>query len=273
MDITVLKNLLRIANAESLTVAAQASHLTLQALAAQLKKAEAHFGFALFHRTHKGVALTPQGQQLMPYIAQVVQCAGQLDQHALTLRQQQRPQLHIALNATFPGSISQKIIRFLTARLPGYTLLFSTAETPENLQKLALGDADMAIVLGDNVPGYYPLALPGLDIQVVAARAHARECPPAALIRPLPACAYAACFARFTAARYPGDPVPQIPSGGEQVTVSLLHSMDAVGIVSLDTARANNLHVLPGFSYQISATLLMKNILITQSDIQELNIN
>ncbi|CCK10821.1 Transcriptional Regulator, LysR family [Cronobacter sakazakii 680] len=45
MDIKVLRNLLKTAQMGSLTCAAEEANITIQALAAQLNKAEEYFGF------------------------------------------------------------------------------------------------------------------------------------------------------------------------------------------------------------------------------------
>ena len=274
MDITVLKNLLIIARTSSLTVAAREANLSLQALAAQLKKAEAHFGFALFHRDHKGVSLTASGQQLLPYITHVVQSAGQLTHQAQKLQRRHVPPLHIALNNTFSAATNQRIIGFLTRQLAGYTLLFSASETPENLTKMASGEADMAVVLGDNIPqAYFRLPLPGLYIQVVAACATADKTPLQTLIRPQPSCAYAASFMRFVTGHYPLSRPEEMISGSEHVTLSLLKSLPAAGIISESLAAENNLHTIPGFSEKITAYLIMKNALLTASDLPDFTEN
>ena len=52
MDIKVLKNIVTVARTGSITDAAEQVHVTVQALAAQLKKLEDHCGFKLFDRTN-----------------------------------------------------------------------------------------------------------------------------------------------------------------------------------------------------------------------------
>ncbi|AFJ45181.1 LysR family transcriptional regulator [Shimwellia blattae] len=272
MDITVLNNLLKTASAGSLTVAARESHLSLQALAAQLKKAEIWFGVPLFHRHHKGVTLTEQGQQLLPYIRQVVQSANQLEHQARQLQIQQSPQIHIALNNTFSVATNQRIIEYLTHKLAGHALVFSASETPENLAKMKSGEADIAIVLGESFPQqYHRIILPDLYISVVAASSSAWSGVAESLICPQQACAYAASYRRFLSGFYPSPAQRpgEIPSGSEQVTLSLLLSRNAVGIISRAQATAHQLRPVAGFSDRINASLLMKNAYLTAADIPD----
>ncbi|WP_196908319.1 LysR family transcriptional regulator [Candidatus Symbiopectobacterium sp. 'North America'] len=59
MDSKVLKHFLKIVQLGSLTAAADDACLTVQALAAQIKKLEQHMGLRLLNRTNKAVSLTP----------------------------------------------------------------------------------------------------------------------------------------------------------------------------------------------------------------------
>ncbi|WP_017346684.1 LysR family transcriptional regulator [Pantoea sp. A4] len=275
MDIKVLKNILKMAQVGSLTCAADEAHLTVQALAAQLKKLEEHCGFRLFLRTNKGIALTADGQELLPFIMNVVKSSDQLQQKIQQLRQREPLPLRFSLNSTFSLDINQNIMRFMMKKLGNYRPVFSTSESPDNVQKMAKGESDIAVVIGNIVPdGFYCIPLKGLSIKVVAAMDSSQTGPLTALIKPLPECPYLQSFERFISEsgdKYPG--LMTLYSGSEIVSISMLKSFGSIGIVSRAMAEQNNLTVLPHFEDVLNVHLVMNEPLLEEGDLEPLYSN
>ncbi|MFT4020425.1 MAG: LysR family transcriptional regulator [Acinetobacter sp.] len=269
MDMKVLMNLLKTAQMGSLTSAAEDACLTIQALAAQLKKAEAYFGIKIFDRTNKGVTLTEEGKQLMPYIRDVVQSAESLQFKARQLKKNMTDPIRVALNSTFSADTNKKIIDFLIERLGSDKIIFSTSESPENVNKLSKDEIDMAVIIGNHVPsGYYRLRLTGLHITVVAACASQNHHTVRTLIQPLSECPYSTSFDKFFSSdQRRSKDINILCSGSEFITVSLLKSDHRIGMMSKDVARANNLFIVPDFEDVLEVYLIMKQPMLTEQDL------
>jgi len=269
MDSKILKNFLKTAQLGSLSAAAQEACVTVQALAAQLNKLEQQLGFRLFDRTNKGVTLTDEGRDILPWVTDVVKSSAELQHRAAHLRQRGAPALHIALNNTFPDAVNQALMTFLRDRLSAWPLIFSTSESPENLAKLARDEADIGVIIGDRLPaGLYAVNLPGLNIEVVAASAGMPVNNDTVLIKPMPECAYSDCFERFVS-RYKNGyaKLPVHYSGSEHISVAMIKSSNSIGIISRRVALMNNLTILPEFTDALSVTLLMKTPLLSDRDL------
>ncbi|EPU0991488.1 LysR family transcriptional regulator [Cronobacter turicensis] len=270
MDIKVLRNLLKTAQLGSLTCAAEEANLTIQALAAQLNKAEEYFGFKIFNRTNKGAVLTPEGKHLLPYIMNVVKTSEHLRLKAEQLKKSTTTPIRIALNSTFSVDTNKKIINFMIDKLSDYSVIFSTSESPENLVKIAKDETDIAVVLGGNVPpGFYSIKLTGLHIKVIAACSAESAATTTTLVQPLAECPYSASFDKFTARHKPLlQEASVIFSGSELITVSLMKSFSSIGIISQDLALANGLNILPGFEDILDVHLIMKEPILTEHDLE-----
>ncbi|MFT8210342.1 MAG: LysR family transcriptional regulator [Symbiopectobacterium sp.] len=259
MDSKVLKHFLKIVQLGSLT--------------AQIKKLEQHMGFRLLNRTNKGVSLTPEGQHMLPEIMAMVRTAEQLQRKVDQLRQHAPTTLHIALNSTFSLDINHSIMNFMMDTLHGYRIVFSSSESPENLTKLANGDADMGMVIGCPAQCDDPMYLiDALKVPIVAAMAPGTTLALAPLIKPVAECAYVRVFERFVAMYQPWVQGKAVyDSGSEQVSMSLMKSQGGVGMVSQAIAEAHQLTVVPDFMDALDVYLAMKNPLLDNQDIAALN--
>jgi len=270
MDIKVLKNIVNVARTGSITDAAEQVHVTVQALAAQLKKLEDHCGFKLFDRTNKGVSLTQEGVGILPHVLEIVRSSERMQLKINQLRQSrnQRLPLRVALNSTLSMEINQQIMGGVVSKLSGYSPIFSCSESPDNLTKLAKDEADMVVVLGDSVPeNYHSVPLKGSRIQVVASSSCNDSSAPCPVINPLPVCPYSSIFSRLHD-RWPGllDPVTLVHPVHVYVRVSMIKSFGGVGVLSRAVAEANELFIWPGFSDFLDVYLVMKEPWIIEEE-------
>ncbi|MEN4824991.1 MULTISPECIES: LysR family transcriptional regulator [unclassified Pseudomonas] len=267
MDIRVLRNIVNVARTGSITDAAEQVHVTVQALAAQLKKLEDHCGFKLFDRTNKGVSLTQEGAGILPHVLEIVRSSERMQLKINQLRERQSQPLRVALNSTLSMEINQQIMGGVVGNLTGCSPIFSCSETPDNLTKLAKGEADMVVILGDSVPaGFYSVSLKGLRIEVVACSV-SDDAVPSVVIKPLPECPYASIFSRFAERRTGAlQGATVFHSGSEIVSVSMIKSFGGMGVLSRAVAEANQLFVWPGFSDFLDVYLVMKEPWIVEEE-------
>lgn len=265
MDSRTLRNLMRIVQTGSLSAAAEQSCLTVQALAAQLNKVEEQFGFRLFRRSNKGLALTSQGSELTPFMEQVLAATRQLEEKVAALKTPRRRTLKVALNTTLPAEFNRRMIERLIAVFPQYQLEFSYAESMENLSKLKNEHFDLAILVGQP-SGFTSIAMPDVQVRVVGAHCGEEDDSLGLLgdrfqVRPAEECPYSRSFLRFLDAglgEY-GPSQRMVYSCSETLTLSLITQLDGLGLVSRDAALRNGLAIFPDFEDFLEVRLAVNN--------------
>ncbi|EJO56460.1 transcriptional regulator, LysR family, partial [Burkholderia multivorans CF2] len=75
MDLTLLRAFATVAREGNLTRAAAQLHLTQPAVSLQIKHLQETLGVALFTRTSRGLALTRDGQTLLPHAERALAAA------------------------------------------------------------------------------------------------------------------------------------------------------------------------------------------------------
>jgi DNA-binding transcriptional LysR family regulator len=256
---------MRIVQTGSLSAAAEQSCLTVQALAAQLNKVEEQFGFRLFRRSNKGLALTSQGSELTPFMDQVLAATRQLEEKVAALKTPRQRTLKVALNTTLPAEFNRRMIDRLIAVFPQYQLEFSYAESMENLSKLKNEHFDLAILIGQQ-SGFTSIPMPDVQVHVVGAHCGEEDDSLGLLgdrfqVRPAEECPYSRSFLRFLDAglgEY-GPSQRMIYSCSETLTLSLITQLDGLGLVSRDAALRNGLAIFPDFEDFLEVRLAVNN--------------
>jgi DNA-binding transcriptional LysR family regulator len=95
MDLTLLRAFVTVAREGNLTRAATHLHLTQPAVSLQIKHLQEALGVALFTRTSHGLALTRDGQALLPHAERALAAAGDVLRAAAALRHEVRGRLRI----------------------------------------------------------------------------------------------------------------------------------------------------------------------------------
>ncbi|WP_069264479.1 LysR family transcriptional regulator [Paraburkholderia nodosa] len=95
MDLTLLRAFVTVAREGNLTRAATRLHLTQPAVSLQIKHLQEALGIALFTRTSHGLALTRDGQALLPHAERALAAAGDVQRAAAALRHEVRGRLRI----------------------------------------------------------------------------------------------------------------------------------------------------------------------------------
>ncbi|WP_028203288.1 LysR family transcriptional regulator [Paraburkholderia nodosa] len=95
MDLTLLRAFVTVAREGNLTRAATHLHLTQPAVSLQIKHLQEALGVTLFTRTSHGLALTRDGQALLPHAERALAAAGDVLRAAAALRHEVRGRLRI----------------------------------------------------------------------------------------------------------------------------------------------------------------------------------
>jgi len=95
MDLTLLRAFVMVAHEGNLTRAALHLHLTQPAVSLQIKHLQETLGVTLFTRTSRGLALTRDGQALLPHAERALAAAGDVQRAAAALRHEVRGKLRI----------------------------------------------------------------------------------------------------------------------------------------------------------------------------------
>ncbi|MBB5467838.1 DNA-binding transcriptional LysR family regulator [Paraburkholderia sp. CI2] len=95
MDLTLLRAFVTVAREGNLTRAAVQLHLTQPAVSLQIKHLQETLGVTLFTRNSHGLALTRDGQALLPHAERALGAAADVQRAAQTLRQEVRGRLRI----------------------------------------------------------------------------------------------------------------------------------------------------------------------------------
>ncbi|MGY6239076.1 LysR family transcriptional regulator [Burkholderia ambifaria] len=95
MDLTLLRAFATVAREGNLTRAAVQLHLTQPAVSLQIKHLQETLGITLFTRTSRGLALTRDGQTLLPHAERALAAATDVQRAAAALRHEVRGRLRI----------------------------------------------------------------------------------------------------------------------------------------------------------------------------------
>jgi DNA-binding transcriptional LysR family regulator len=95
MDLILLRAFVTVAREGNLTRAAVQLHLTQPAVSLQIKHLQETLGVTLFTRTSHGLALTRDGQALLPHAERALGAASDVQRAAASLRQEVRGRLRI----------------------------------------------------------------------------------------------------------------------------------------------------------------------------------
>ncbi len=145
------------ARSPSLRKAAEALDVSQPALSKQIQRLEEHFGFALFRRHGRGIALTTEGSALL---ARLEPAYDQID-HALTdAGRTLNGQLRISTVNTLAAYMLPQLAAELLRRAPAATLSLMTASSEDVVEAILRGKADLGLV--------YDLAVDSEQLERVA---------------------------------------------------------------------------------------------------------
>jgi DNA-binding transcriptional LysR family regulator len=138
-----------LAEAGTLTAAADQVALSLPAVSARLKALEDAFGTALCERSPKGVTLTAAGQRLLAHARDLLEKASLTNEDVADFARTPRGQVRMAANTTaISEHMPELLARFLAAH-PRIDIALTEAVSAEVVKQVREGQVDIGIYSPD----------------------------------------------------------------------------------------------------------------------------
>jgi DNA-binding transcriptional LysR family regulator len=160
LDSDLMRSFLAVADTGSVTAAADRVGRTQSAVSMQIRRLEDSLGQPLFLRLPRGVALTPRGEQLMPYARRVT---GLLDEAAVALREKPLDgPVRIGIPDEYAGSILPRALAAFSERHPAVEVTVRCDFTDPQTAALKADTLDLAVIFdsshtsGEEVLGIDP---------------------------------------------------------------------------------------------------------------------
>jgi DNA-binding transcriptional LysR family regulator len=140
--------MVRVAEANSLTRGAEASHISLPVAGTRIKKLEESVGAKLLYRISQGVTLTPPGQALVQHarlvLQQIEQLRGDLQEYAKGVK----GHLRIYANTTSLGEYLPPVLREYLLSHPDVNSDLRERLSHDTVRAVTEGQTDIDIVAG-----------------------------------------------------------------------------------------------------------------------------
>lgn len=149
MELYHLRTFVAVAEERNLTRASERLFTSQPAISAHIKALEETLGVTLFHRTPKGMRLTPVGEDLLPRARQALAAAGDFLQHARNLQNELVASVRIGLNTDARFLRVTALQAGLAARHPRLDVAMLAGTTGANLPALRVGKLDGAFISGE----------------------------------------------------------------------------------------------------------------------------
>jgi DNA-binding transcriptional LysR family regulator len=151
-SIKQLREFIAVAEAGSITGAAQALFVAQPALSLQIRRLETQLGITLFVRLPRGVELTEEGAELLELARRAVRAADAVDRRARELREPEADQLDVGFQAHGAADLTPAIVRAFRDRRPGVRVVFRQFNFDDTFVGVASGAVDVGFVSGPVEP-------------------------------------------------------------------------------------------------------------------------
>jgi len=147
-DLVDLRLMVRVAEANSLTKGAEASHISLPAASTRIKNLEDSIGAKLLYRTSQGVTLTPPGQALVHHarlmLGQIEHLRGDLQEYAKGIK----GHLRVFANTTSLGEFLPPVLKAYLLAHPDVNIDLRERLSHDTVRAVSEGQTDIGIVAG-----------------------------------------------------------------------------------------------------------------------------
>ena len=147
-DLVDLRLMVRVAEANSLTKGAEASHISLPAASTRIKNLEESIGTKLLYRHSQGVTLTPPGQAFVHrarlVLGQIEHLRGDLQEYACGIK----GHLRVYANTTALGEFLPEVLKRYLATHPDVNIDLQEKLSNEIVRAVIDGKTDIGIVAG-----------------------------------------------------------------------------------------------------------------------------
>jgi DNA-binding transcriptional LysR family regulator len=144
LDSDLMRSFLAVADAGSVTAAAVRLFRTQSAVSLQVKRLEESLGQPLFDRQARGVALTPRGEQLVPYARRVV---ALLDEATVALREKPLVgPVRVGIPDEYSGTVLPRALAAFDERHEGVEVSVRCDHSQAQMEALEAGQLDLAVI-------------------------------------------------------------------------------------------------------------------------------
>ncbi|MDO9569743.1 MAG: LysR substrate-binding domain-containing protein [Hydrogenophaga sp.] len=147
-DLVDLRLMVRVAEANSLTKGAEASHISLPAASTRIKHLEESIGTKLFYRNSQGVTLTPPGQAFVHHarlvLGQLEHLRGDLQEYARGIK----GHLRVYANTTALSEFLPPVLRAYLSTHPDVNIDLRERLSNDIIRAVTDGQTDIGIVAG-----------------------------------------------------------------------------------------------------------------------------
>lgn len=146
METQLLEVFRTVARLGSITAAARRLRFTQSAVSRQIGALESELGTRVFDRLPRGVTLTEEGRVLLPYAEKVLDQLGGARRAVDEVRSLGTGRLRVGAFPTAVAALVPAALASFRQAYPSVTLTLVEGLTPALLDRLAAGDADVAVV-------------------------------------------------------------------------------------------------------------------------------
>lgn len=144
LDSDLMRSFLAVADTGSVTAAAGRLMRTQSAVSLQIKRLEDSLGQPLFDRRARGVALTPRGEQLVPYARRVV---ALLDEAAVALREKPLVgPVRVGIPDEYSGTVLPRALAAFDERHEGVQVTVRVDHSENQQRALEADELDLAVI-------------------------------------------------------------------------------------------------------------------------------
>ena len=144
LESDLMRSFLAVADLGSVTAAADRLLRTQGAVSLQIRRLEDNLGQPLFTRLARGVALTPRGEQLMPYARRVV---ALLDEASVALREKPLVgPVRVGIPDEYSGSVLPRALAAFDERHEGVQVSVRVEHSAAQIQALEADEIDLGVI-------------------------------------------------------------------------------------------------------------------------------
>ncbi|WP_251977430.1 LysR family transcriptional regulator [Salinicola avicenniae] len=145
-DLTDLRLVVQVAEAQSLTAGAQRAHLSTAAVSARIKALEGQLNTRLFYRSSQGVEPTPAGEALLRHARAILRQVERVKSDFADAGTGDSGHLRIFANTTAVTEFMPEVLADFLAARPGVTIDLQERLTRDIVRGVLDGTADLGIL-------------------------------------------------------------------------------------------------------------------------------
>ena len=154
MEISKYHVFMEVVRHRSFSGAAQALGYIQSGVSHTLKRMEQELGLSLFYRDRNGAYLTATGEEILPYVSQIVQCQDNLRQTVENMHDLNQGSLHIGTYSSISRKWLPEIIREFQKDYPSIEIHFKEGGAEDILRWMQRREVDMGF-FSENAEDWY----------------------------------------------------------------------------------------------------------------------